>query len=163
MNYPNLPPDEPAPALSEIDRRIIRELCIDGRISNAKLAEKVGLSATPCWNRVQALERAGVIKGYTAVVSQRAIGLPETVLIEIQLEHHDDETLDRLSKALADLPDVVEAHFVSGRFDILLKVLVSGTEGYYQFLRTKLFKLPGVSHTQSVFAIRCIKSGSPVV
>lgn len=145
------------PKLDDIDRRILRELRRDGRISNAKLAEQVGLSATPCWNRVRALEEAGVIEGYAALLNQKALGLPDTVLIEITLERHDDEMFARFGKALAELPEVLEAYLLTGEYDYLIKVAVAGTEGYEEFLRHKLYKLPGLRHSRSAFALRCLK------
>jgi Lrp/AsnC family leucine-responsive transcriptional regulator len=119
--------------LDAIDQRILRELRSDGRLSNAKLAERVGLSATPCWNRVRALEDAGVIEGYAALLNQKALGLPDTVIIEVTLDKHDERTLERFGEALADLPEVVEAFLVSGEYDYLIKVAVAGTEGYESF------------------------------
>src|SRR6201997_5408578 len=100
--------------LDAIDQRILRELRRDGRISNTKLAEQVGLSATPCWNRVRALEESGVIEGYAALLNQKALGLPDTVLIEVTLERHDDEMFERFGKALAELPEVLEAYLLTG-------------------------------------------------
>ena len=114
------------PKLDDIDRRILRELRRDGRISNARLAERVGLSATPCWNRVKALEDAGVISGYAALLNQKALGLPDTVLIEVTLDRHDDDMLHRFGEALAQLPEVLEAHLLTGEYDYLIKVAVSG-------------------------------------
>lgn len=146
-----------APKLDEIDRRILRELRRDGRLSNARLAEQVGLSATPCWNRVRALEESGVIEGYAALLNQKALGLPDTVLIEVTLERHDDEMFDRFGKALAELPEVLEAHLLTGEYDYLIKVAVAGTEGYEEFLRHKLYKLPGLRHSHSTFILRTLK------
>jgi len=143
--------------LDEIDRKILRELRSDGRLSNLKLAEKVGLSATPCWNRVRALEERGVIEGYAALLNHKAIGVPDTVIIEVTLDHHDDEALDRFGRAIAVLPEVLEAYLVTGEYDYLIKVAVAGTEGYEDFLRRKLYKLPGLRHSRSTFALRCLK------
>jgi Lrp/AsnC family leucine-responsive transcriptional regulator len=143
--------------LDAIDRRILRALRSEGRLPNAKLAERVGLSATPCWNRVRALEEAGVIEGYAALLNQKALGLPDTVIIEVTLDRHDERTLERFGEALADLPEVVEAFLVSGEYDYLIKVAVAGTEGYESFLRRKLYRLPGFQNSRSIFALRCLK------
>jgi Lrp/AsnC family leucine-responsive transcriptional regulator len=143
--------------LDDIDRKILRELRSDGRLSNLKLAEKVGLSATPCWNRVRSLEERGVIEGYAALLNHKAIGVPDTVIIEVTLDHHDDEALDRFGRAIAVLPEVLEAYLVTGEYDYLIKVAVAGTEGYEDFLRRKLYKLPGLRHSRSTFALRCLK------
>ena len=148
--------------LDEIDRRILRTLSRDGRISNQKLAETVNLSPTPCWNRVRALEESGHISGYAAVLDQRTLGVPDTVIIEVTVDRHDDEIFQRFSDALAELPEVMEAYLLSGEYDYLIKVAVAGTEGYERFLRQKLYKLPGVRHTRSTFTLRCLKRAPSV-
>lgn len=149
--------------LDETDRNILRVLARDGRVSNQKLAEQVNLSATPCWNRVKALEEAGVISGYAAILDQHALGLPDIVIIEVTLEHHDDEIFSRFGEALAALPEVMEAYLLTGEYDYLIKVAVTGTAGYEQFLRGKLYKLPGIRHSRSTFALRCLKRIHSVV
>lgn len=146
-----------SPKLDETDRRILRALRRDGRLSNLKLAEQVGLSPTPCWNRVRALEDSGVIEGYAALLNQKALGLPDTVLIEVTLDRHDDDMLDRFGEALAELPEVMEAYLLTGEYDYLIKVAVAGTEGYEQFLRHKLYKLPCLRHSHSTFVLRTMK------
>lgn len=143
--------------LDETDRKILRELTRDGRMSNQKLAERVHLSPTPCWNRVKALEAAGVITDYVAVLNQRALGLPDIVIIEVTLDRHDDEVFQRFGEALVQLPEVMEAYLVTGEYDYLIQVAVSGTEGYERFLRQKLYKIPGIRHSRSTFALRCLK------
>ena len=143
--------------LDEIDRKILRTLSQDGRISNQKLADTVNLSPTPCWHRVRALEESGHIQAYVAVLDPRTLGLPDTVIIEVTVDRHDDEIFQRFSDALAELPEVMEAYLLSGEYDYLIKVAVSGTEGYERFLRQKLYKLPGVTHTRSTFTLRCLK------
>ena len=105
------------PKIDETDRKILRALRADGRLTNLKLAEQVGLSPTPCWNRVRALEEAGVIEGYAALLNQKALGLPDTVMIEVTLEHHDDDTLARFGNEITRLPEVVEAFLVTGEYD----------------------------------------------
>ena len=148
--------------LDEIDRKILRTLSRDGRISNQKLAETVNLSATPCWHRVRALEESGHVSGYVAVLDQGRLGVPDTVIIEVTVDRHDDEIFQAFSDALADLPEVMEAYLLSGEYDYLIKVAVSGTEGYERFLRQKLYKLPGVKHTRSTFTLRCLKRSASV-
>jgi Lrp/AsnC family leucine-responsive transcriptional regulator len=143
--------------LDEIDRKILRALSHDGRISNQKLAELVSLSPTPCWNRVKALENAGFITEYVAILDQRALGLPDTVIIEVTLDRHDDEIFQRFGDALANLPEVMEAYLLTGEYDYMIKVAVAGTEGYERFLRQKLYKIPGIRHSRSTFALRCLK------
>jgi Lrp/AsnC family leucine-responsive transcriptional regulator len=146
--------------LDEIDRKILRELRRDGRISNTHLAEKVGLSQSPCWTRVRQLEESGVIEGYTVLLNQQALGVPDTVMIEVTLDKHDDETFNRFGAALADMPEVLEAYLLTGEYDYLIKVAVAGTAGYEEFLRRKLYKLPNLRHSRSTFVLRCLKRSS---
>ena len=148
--------------LDEIDRRILRALREDGRLSNARLAEKIGLSPSPCWNRVRQLEQAGVIEGYTVLLNQQALGVPDTVMIEVTLDRHDDDTFARFGQALAELPEVMEAYLLTGEYDYLIKVAVAGTAGYEEFLRRKLYKLPGLRHSRSTFVLRCLKRSHSV-
>ena len=146
----------------EIDRKILRELRIDGRISNIDLANKVGLSTSPCWNRVKQLEESGIIEGYTVLLNQKALGVPDTVMIEVTLDKHDDDTFERFGQALADMPEVLEAYLLTGEYDYLIKVAVAGTAGYEEFLRRRLYKLPGLRHSRSTFVLRVLKkSQSP--
>ena len=148
--------------LDEIDRKILRTLSRDGRISNQKLAETVNLSPTPCWHRVRALEESGHISGYVAVLDQRTLGVPDTVIIEVTVDRHDDEIFQAFSDALAELPEVMEAYLLTGEYDYLIKVAVAGTAGYEEFLRRKLYKLPGLRHSRSTFVLRCLKRAHSV-
>ncbi len=146
-----------AAELDEIDRKILRELRRDGRIANSQLAERIGLSASPCWNRVRQMEEAGVIEGYTVLLNQKALGVPDTVMIEVTLDRHDDDTFERFGQALADMPEVLEAYLLTGEYDYLIKVAVAGTAGYEEFLRRRLYKLPGLRHSRSTFVLRVLK------
>lgn len=143
--------------LDEIDRKILKALMTDARMSNQKLSETVHLSPTPCWNRVRALESAGVIAEYVTILNQEALGYPDTVIIEVTLERHDDEIFQRFGESLAELPEVMEAYLVTGDYDYLIKVAVTGTAGYERFLREKLYKIPGIRHSRSTFTLRCLK------
>lgn len=143
--------------LDQIDRRILRELGHNGRISNAQLAEKVGLSPSPCWQRVRRLEQQGVITSYRAILDQEKLGAAETVMIEVILERHDDETLETFGKQMLRMPEVLEVHLTTGEYDYQIKVAVDGTRGYEKFLRTKLYLVPGIRHTRSSFVLRTLK------
>ena len=140
--------------LDKIDRRILSELRQDGRLTVTQLAEKVGLSSSPCWTRVKRLENLNIIEGYTAKINSKAIGINELFFIEITLERHDDEILEQFSEALAYMPEVVEAHLVTGDYDYLLKVAVKNAEHYE---RKNLYSMKGVRHTRSIFALRPLK------
>ena len=143
--------------LDAIDRRILEALRFDARLKNTELAERVGLSATPCWNRVRALERGGVIQRYVTVLDPAKLGLPDTVFVEVMLNQHDEAALEAFGRAVQHFPEVVEAWLVSGEYDYMVKVAVAGAAGYEAFLREKLFRLPGLKHTRSSFALRCLK------
>jgi len=143
--------------LDDLDRAILRELQNDARLSNTDLAQRVGLSPSPCWQRVKRLEENGYIEAYVAVLNQKQLGMPETVIIEVTLEKHDDEVLERFGRALTELPEVLEAYLTTGEYDYFVKVAIAGTEGYERFLRERLYRIPGIRHTRSCFALRCLK------
>ncbi|MBU8538352.1 Lrp/AsnC family transcriptional regulator [Falsiroseomonas tokyonensis] len=143
--------------MDAIDKRILRALARKGRLTNAELAEEVGLSASPCWTRVRRLEQAGVIKGYAAILDQAALGLPDTVFIEVMMERHDEDSLRRFEEAVQAIPEVLECHLVTGEYDYMIKAAVGGTLGYERLLRDRLYRLPGIRHTRSSFALRCLK------
>ena len=142
--------------LDDIDRRILAELTRNGRISNADLARRVGLSASPCWTRVRALERSGVIKGYSAVIDRSALGLPETMVVEVTLNKHRHAggAVDSFIKAVERLPEVIDAAMVAGDFDFYLRVAVANTAEYERFLREKLYRIPNVRKARSILVLR---------
>ena len=109
-------------ALDAIDRRILKALVANGRLSNAELAKEVGLSASPCWQRVRRMEKEGIISGYTTLLDHRALGVGETVMVEVQLEHHDARSLEVLTEAMAKIPEVLEIYLMAGDFDYFLKM-----------------------------------------
>lgn len=139
------------------DKRILRALARRGRLTNAELAEEVGLSPSPCWTRVRRLEGAGVIRGYAALLDRAALGLPDTVFLEVMMEKHDDALLRRFEDAVRDMPEVLECHLVTGEYDYVMKLAVGGTAGYEALLRDKIYRLPGVRHTRTSFALRRLK------
>lgn len=143
--------------LDDIDRRILRELALNGRLTSAQLGERVGLSASPCWQRVRRMEDEGVIEGYAAVLDARKLGLHQTIIIEVTLERHDDDIIERFGQALAECPEVIEAYLTTGEYDYFIRVAVDSTEGYERFLRERLYRIPGIRHTRSCFALRCLK------
>lgn len=139
------------------DRRILSALRRNGRLTIAELSEQVGLSASPCWTRLKRLEADKTIEGYVAVINAQAIGATETFFIEITLEHHDDQMLERFGQALAEMPEVTEAHLVTGDYDYLVKISVTSAEHYERFLRQTLYRVKGIRHTRSTFALRNLK------
>ncbi|MBV5263066.1 Lrp/AsnC family transcriptional regulator [Pinisolibacter aquiterrae] len=148
--------------LDAIDRRILAALQRDGRLTNADLADAVGLSPSPCLRRVRLLEKAGVIAGYHAALDRKAIGLGLTIFVGIKVERHHDEEARAFREAVAALDEVVSCHLVSGEADFLLQVVVADLAAYERFLIGTLLKLPGVSDIRSNFAIQTVKDGAPL-
>ena len=142
--------------LDEIDHRILTELSRDGRLSNTDLAQRIGLSASACWTRVRALEDSGIIKGYAAIIDRAAIGLPETVVVEVTVDKqkHTGDVLAGFEAAIESMPQVIEASLVAGDFDYYLRVAASSTADYEHFLREKLYRVPGVRQARSIFILR---------
>jgi Lrp/AsnC family transcriptional regulator, leucine-responsive regulatory protein len=144
-------------ALSAIDRRILRALSQDGRMTVQAIAEKVGLSASPCLRRIRQLEEDGVIAAYSAVLDQKAVGLPVSVFISIKLERQRSTELDRFSAAIGSWPEVMECYLMTGQFDFLLRVVCADLAAYESFLREKLTQLDGVGSIESSFSLAQIK------
>ncbi|WP_349360356.1 Lrp/AsnC family transcriptional regulator [Stappia sp.] len=149
--------------IDEIDRRILRALVANGRISNADLAREVGLSPSPCWQRVRRLEEEGIIAGYTAVLDQQALGVGETVMVEVSLDRHDADVLAAFGRAMAETPEVLEVHLMAGDYDYFVKIAADGTKGVEEFLRERLFRIEGLRHSKSSFSLRCLKAAGSYV
>jgi DNA-binding Lrp family transcriptional regulator len=150
---------DPIQALDGIDRRIIETLQGDGRLSNADLAEKVGLSASPCWRRVKALEAAGFIKGYVALVDAKAVGLPVNVFMSVSLTTQVQSALQRFEKAVQQRPEVMECYLMTGDSDYLLRVVVPDLEAYERFVMD-FTRIAGIAQIRSSFALRPVKQGT---
>ena len=142
--------------LDRIDRKILALLQVNGRISNADLAEKVALSASACHRRVQRLEEAGYVKDYVAMLDARKMGCPTTVFVEITLSGQADEVLDAFETAVKRIPEVLECHLMAGTADYILKVVAEDTEDFARIHRRALARLPGVLQMQSSFALRTV-------
>ena len=147
----------PIHALDAIDRKILQHLQLDGRMSLADLAAKVGLSPSPCLRRVRMLEKAGVIARYVAVLDQRAVGLPVSVFISIKLEKQKQDALDRFAKAVARWPEVLECYLMTGPRDYWLRVVVPDLAAYETFVKQKLTRLEGIASIESSFALEQVK------
>ena len=142
--------------LDATDRRILKVLQREGRISNADLSERVALSPSACHRRVQRLETEGFIAGFVALVDPRRIGKPTTVFVEITLNGQSDELLDAFEKAVARIPDLLECHLMAGSADYLLKLVAEDTEDFARIHRQYLSRLPGVAQMQSSFSLRTV-------
>jgi Lrp/AsnC family leucine-responsive transcriptional regulator len=143
--------------LDDTDRRILGLLQNDGRMSLAAIAEKVGLSPSPCLRRIRLLEQAGVISRYVVLLNQQAVGLPVSVFVSIKLEQQREEALDRFAKAIARWPEVLECYLMTGPRDYLLRVVVADLAAYERFLKQKLTRLDGIASIESSFALEQVK------
>jgi Lrp/AsnC family leucine-responsive transcriptional regulator len=121
------------------------------------VAERVGLSASPCLRRIRQLEEAGLISAYSAIVDQNAVGLPVSVFISIKLERQRSRELDRFADAIRAWPEVMECYLMTGQFDFLLRVVCADLAAYEAFLREKLTQLEGVGSIESSFSLAQIK------
>ena len=144
-------------ALDAIDRRILERLQQDGRLSNADLAEKVGLSSSPCWRRVKALEEAGVIKGYAALLDAKTVGLSVNVFMSVSLSTQNEKSLKDFERAAAARPEVMECYLMTGDADYLIRVVVADIQVLEEFILKFLTKLPGVGNIKSSFALKQVK------
>ena len=143
--------------MDKIDRKILAELQHNGRASLQEISQAVGLSSTPCWTRMKKLEDTGVIERYTVNLNAEALGLGETVMVQVTLDSHSDNTLEKFGETLASIPEVVEDYLVSGEYDYLLRIAVKDTKDYERLLREKLYKIKGVRHSKSSFVLRTLK------
>jgi Lrp/AsnC family transcriptional regulator, leucine-responsive regulatory protein len=144
-------------ALDLADKKILSALNRNGRLTIGELAEQAGLSASPCWTRLKQMEKRGTIERYAAIINQAAIGLRDVVFVEITLEKHDEDILGRFGAALAGIPQVLEAHLVTGDYDYLVKVAVADTADYERFLREELYRIQGIRHSRSTFSLKALK------
>jgi Lrp/AsnC family leucine-responsive transcriptional regulator len=145
------------PELDRIDRKILDLLQRQGRISMTELAEHIGLSASPCAERVKRMERDGVITGYHARVSPEALGKMLLVFVEIKLSAKSGDVFDKVRQELLHMPEVLECHLVSGSFDYLVKARLSGMSEYRHLLGDILKKLPVAAESHSYVVMEEIK------
>ncbi|MCF6321577.1 MAG: Lrp/AsnC family transcriptional regulator [Rhizobiaceae bacterium] len=143
--------------MDEKDLQILRELQKDGRQSNTDLAERVNLSPSPCLRRLRILEQSGVIEGYTAIVNQKAYGLPVTVFIQIRLEHHSIEVAQEFERRIQNIDEVMDCHLMTGDTDYLLRVVVQNLEAYESFIRTHIHPIPSIASINTSFAYGMVK------
>ncbi len=143
--------------LNRIDRNILRILQQDGRLSYAELARKVGLTTTPCIERVRRLERDGVITGFSALVNPRAVGAALLVFVQIRLSRTSQDNFEQFKAAASELPEVQECYLVSGNFDYLIKARVADMAAYREFLGETLLGLPGVQESTSYVVMETVK------
>ena len=143
--------------LDRIDRRILRDLQADGRMTNVDLAKRAGISAPPCLRRVRALEELGFIRGYHADINPEALGFGVTVFAQVGLTSQAETDLKAFEDLVRTWPEVRECHMLAGETDFLLKVVATDWDAYQKFLTTQLTAAPTVSQVKSALAIRTSK------
>lgn len=137
-----------------LDRAILGALLEDGRLSQVELADRVPLSPTAIARRIRALEDAGLIEGYRAIINQKALGLGMTVIVQISLKSQNEDLLDAFETAVAKAPSVVSCYLMSGDDDYLLTVLARDLADFERIHKEQLSRLPGVARLKSSFALR---------
>jgi Lrp/AsnC family leucine-responsive transcriptional regulator len=145
-------------ALDDIDKRIVSALQADGRLPMVELAERVGLSATPCQRRVKRLEEEGVIGRYAALVSPLSLGLALQALVQVTLDDHSEKNVEAFEAAIRARPEVVACYAVTGDMDFLLHVLTPDLASFSEFAMKALLRMPGVRGTRSSFIMQVVKS-----
>ena len=144
----------PNKSLDAIDRKILENLQNNARMRNVELAEKVGLSPSPCLRRVGNMEETGVIRGYATLVDAEAVGLPVSVFVSVTLEKQIERALDKFEKEIRARPEVMECYLMTGDADYLLRVVTADLGAYERFLIEHLTRIPGVASIKSSFALK---------
>lgn len=143
--------------LDSVDRQLLAALQNDGRATVGELAERVSLSASPCWRRVKQLEESGLIEGYHARLSRRKLGYGVTGFVQLQMENHTPQAAESFERAVVALPQVLSCHNLSGRYDYQLEVVGVDLESFAEFVRTHIRALPGVREISTSFSLKEIK------
>ncbi|MAI26974.1 MAG: Lrp/AsnC family transcriptional regulator [Myxococcota bacterium] len=146
--------------IDSTDHAILEALQERARISNVELADRVHLSESACLRRVRALEEAGVIAGYSAMVDPVRVGLPSAVFVQLTLQRQDQTDLDAFEEAVQNIPEVMECYLMTGEFDYLLRIVVSDASDYERVHRQHLTRLPGVARVQSSFTLRTVRKAN---
>jgi len=146
--------------LDRAEKQILHILQTEGRISNVELAERVGLSESPCFRRVRRLEESGLIDGYIARLDQRKLGLQVTAFVQVSLDKHDDKKQREFLARVEAEEHIVECHAMSGSHDFLLKVLAYSMDHFSELSMQRILKFPGVKSIESNFSLMAIKFSS---
>jgi Lrp/AsnC family leucine-responsive transcriptional regulator len=142
--------------MDDLDRKIVTTLQRDGRLPVTDLAERVGLSPTPCARRMARMEAEGIITGYAARVSPEKLGYPITVFVFAELERQSRDALEGFERAIRRFPEVLECHLMTGSRDILLKIAARDLRSFDSFLEHNLMSVPGIRSTRTSFSLRAM-------
>ena len=148
--------------MDKIDKKIVFELQKNGRLSNFDLAEKVGLSPSPCLRRIKNLEKKKIISGYTAIIDEELFGYPITAFVSVRLENQTDGTLKVFEEGISQLDEVVDCWLVTGNRDYLLRVVAINLKTYEKFMREDLTKIKGIASIETNFALGSVKTKQPL-
>ena len=148
--------------MDNLDKKIVFELQKNGRLSNFEIAEKVGLSPSPCLRRIKNLEKKKVISGYTAIVDEELFGYPVTAFVSVRLENQTDGTLKKFEEGISTLVEVVDCWLVTGNRDYLLRVVAENLKTYEKFMREDLTKIKGIASIETNFALGSVKTQQPL-
>ena len=146
--------------LDKFDIAILSELQADARLTNAELAQRVGLSAAPCWRRVRALEQEGFIKGYRAEIDRHKIGLGVLAFVRLDADRNSGDVLQALENAIRTIPEVISCHYISGNGTFELQVVARDLDSFSQFARDVLLNLPNVKDMHTSFSLGEVKASS---
>jgi DNA-binding Lrp family transcriptional regulator len=146
--------------LDRYDIQILNELQADARLTNAELAQRVGLSAAPCWRRVRALEEAGFIKGYHAEIDRHKIGLGVLAFVRLDADRNTGEGTREMEDAIRQIPEIVSCHYISGAGTFELQVVSRDLDTFSQFARKVLINLPNVKDIHTSFSLGEVKASS---
>ena len=147
-------------SIDKFDLAILKELQADGRLTNAELAQRVGLSAAPCWRRVRALEENGFIKGYHAEIDRRKIGLGVLAFVRLDTDRATGEVTRKLEDAIRKLPEVIACHYISGNGMFELQVVAEDLDGFSRFALNSLMHLPNVKDLHTSFSLGEVKASA---
>ena len=146
--------------LDKFDLQILQELQADARLTNAELAQRVGLSAAPCWRRVRALEEAGYITGYRAEINRHKIGLGVLAFVRVDADRTTGAAMRQMEEAIRRIPEVVACHYISGTGTFELQVVAQDLDTFSQFAREVLINLPHVKDLHTSFSLGEVKASS---
>lgn len=144
--------------IDEFEKKILRELQRDATLTTAEIATRVGLSISPCWRRIDRLQREGYIRKHVAILDRRKLGFNAHVFAQVKLNAHGRSNLDEFSKAIQGFPEVLDAYVLMGTTDFMLRIVTENIDAYERFFFDQLSKLPGVQEINSTVALSEIKS-----
>jgi Lrp/AsnC family transcriptional regulator len=145
-------------SLDAFERKILAVLQEDSSLSNSEIAERVGLSPTPCWRRIQRMREDGIIRKEVALVDRSKVGLNAQIFAQVKLNAHGRQHLDEFTAAIAEFPEVLEAYVLMGSVDFLLRVVAADIGAYEKFFFERLSRVPGIQEVNSVVALSEIKA-----